>query len=146
METVLLLGVPPAHGSSRSGKQEYARYIQTGIMQTAHVNHHFRLYTFPSELRFAAIRYKWILAINRETKKKKPWKPGKSDVVCSVHFIEAMPTALNPDPTLELEHIKKGSETIFHTGLSMKVLNVLFKILKPHLPTLEGKDCCSSKT
>ena len=41
METVLLLGVPTAHTSLRSGKREYARYMQTGIMQIAHVNHHF---------------------------------------------------------------------------------------------------------
>ena len=203
----------------------------------------FRLHTFPSELRFAVIRDKWILAINRETKKKKPWKPGKSDVICSVHFVDGMPTAMNPAPTLELgyyqpvlkprrklvrnvpvkqqidcnrndhvdstptdvedddgvisgsaiqcmscadsgalkeeiaklreeisilkkekaisdtkikyltkeikglklknskkglsvEHIKKDSEMIFCTGLSIKVFNALFKILKPHLPTL----------
>ena len=53
-------------------------------------------------MRFAAIRDKWILAINRETKKKKPWKPGKSDVVCPVHFVEGMSTAMNLAPTLEL--------------------------------------------
>ena len=34
----------------------------------------FWLHTFPNNLRFAAIRDKWIHAINRETKKKRPWQ------------------------------------------------------------------------
>ena len=45
---------------------------------------------------------KWIHASNREKKKKKPWKPGKSDVVCLAHFVEGIPTAMNPVPALEL--------------------------------------------
>ena len=62
----------------------------------------FRLHTFPSKLRFAAIRDKWIHAINRETKKKRPWQPGTSDVVCSIHFVDGASRLLWPKPRYQL--------------------------------------------
>ena len=35
------------------------------------------------------------------------WKPKKSDRVCSVHFVDNIPTVNNPDPSLHLGYEKK---------------------------------------
>ena len=70
----------------------------------------FRLHTFPSKLRFGAIREGWIRAINRVTKRKTPWQPGPSDTVCSRHFVNGVPTAADPMPTLELGYEKPAKK------------------------------------
>ena len=61
-----------------------------------------RLFKFPSKLRNHARRVVWITKLKRETAKKKHWKPGQSDMVCSDHFVDGLPTVENPDPTLNL--------------------------------------------
>ena len=40
--------------------------------------------------------------MKRETKCRKPWKPCSSDLICSDHFVDGIPTESNPDPTLKL--------------------------------------------
>ena len=70
----------------------------------------FRLRSFPSKMRFSATRDDWIRAINRVTKRKTKWQPGSSDTVCSKHFIEGAPTALNPIPTLKLGYEKPAKK------------------------------------
>ena len=71
----------------------------------------FRLHTFPSKLRFGEIRDGWTRALNRVTKRKTPWQPGPSDTVCSRHFLEGVPTALNPLPTFELGYEKPAKKS-----------------------------------
>eukprot|EP00794_Sanderia_malayensis_P002219 gene2219-2526_t len=70
----------------------------------------FRLHSFPSEMRFGDIRAELIRKINRTTKKKGVWKPGSSDMVCSLHFIEGAPTAENPVPTLNMGYEKPAKK------------------------------------
>ena len=62
----------------------------------------FRLFKFPSKLRNNERRRIWITKLKRETTKKKPWEPGQSDMVCSDHFVDGLPTFENPDPTVHL--------------------------------------------
>ena len=47
----------------------------------------FKLYCFPSILRNAELRNKWIRALKRQNKDKTEWKPSESDRVCSIHLV-----------------------------------------------------------
>ena len=47
----------------------------------------FKLYCFPSILRNADIRNKWITVLKKQNKDKTGWKPSESDRVCSIHFV-----------------------------------------------------------
>lgn len=67
----------------------------------------FILFCFPGAIRYKEKREQWIRLLRRETVDKKPWKPSGSDRVCSVHFVDKMPTVNNPDPTLHLGYEKK---------------------------------------
>ena len=49
----------------------------------------------------------WIKALKRENKDKTAWLPRNSDRVCSIHFIDGIPTAANPVPTLHLDYEKE---------------------------------------
>ena len=49
----------------------------------------------------------WIKALKRENKDKTAWLPRNSDRVCSIHFIDGIPTAANPVPTLHLGYEKE---------------------------------------
>ena len=44
--------------------------------------------------------------MNRQTANKTRWTPGESDLVCSKHFVDRLPTLENPDPTLGLGYEK----------------------------------------
>jgi len=35
------------------------------------------------------------------------WMPNRDSRVCNLHFVDSEPMAENPDPTLQLGHIKK---------------------------------------
>jgi len=62
------------------------------------------LFTFPTKLRDSAARERWKKAVNRADPKQ-PWsllEPSVHMGVCSVHFVDGMPTAQHPDPTLHL--------------------------------------------
>ena len=59
-------------------------------------------YCFPSVSKNREKRKLWIKALKRENKDKTAWLHGYSDRVCSVHFIDGIPTAANPVPTLRL--------------------------------------------
>ena len=71
----------------------------------------FRLHSFPSEMRFGGLRAEWIRLINRVTKNKGAWKPGSSDMVCSIHFIGGAPTAESPLPTLKMGYEKPAKKS-----------------------------------
>eukprot|EP00794_Sanderia_malayensis_P012588 gene12588-biopygen10025 len=66
----------------------------------------FTLHTFPSVLLNSDKRQEWIRLMNRKTPKKTAWCPGKSDVVCSDHFVDKRPTLENPNPVLNLGYEK----------------------------------------
>jgi len=62
------------------------------------------MHPFPTKLRDPDGRERWKEAINRRDPHK-PWlllEPTVTMRVCSVHFVDSMPTAQNPDPTLQL--------------------------------------------
>ena len=40
--------------------------------------------------------------MRRTTKQKSAWTPGDSDMVCSEHFVDGMPTDDDPYPSLRL--------------------------------------------
>ena len=62
----------------------------------------YKLYCFPSKLRNGDSRARWIRAVNRVSEKKTKWEPGSSDRICSAHFVDGIPTPLNPDPSIKL--------------------------------------------
>lgn len=62
----------------------------------------YRLYCFPSEIQNNDARKRWIHCLRRENKNKSAWKPGVSDRVCSIHFVDGAPTVSNPYPTLNM--------------------------------------------
>ena len=55
---------------------------------------------------------------------KTPWKPGNNDRVCSDHFVDGIPTEVNPDPTLKLGYelpVSKPRRELFkHTVIEKK--------------------------
>ena len=67
----------------------------------------FALYCFPSVLKNGEKRKLWIKALKRENKGKAAWLPKNSDRVCSIHFVDGIPTAANPVPTLHLGYEKE---------------------------------------
>ena len=65
----------------------------------------------------------WIKALKRENKDKTAWLPGCSDRVCSIHFIDGIPTAANPVPTLHLgyeKEVPKSRRELFRQPLQKK--------------------------
>ena len=65
----------------------------------------------------------WIKALKRENKDKAAWLPGYSDRVCSIHFIDGIPTAANPVPTLHLgyeKEVPKSRRELFRQPLQKK--------------------------
>lgn len=45
--------------------------------------------------------------MKRETSTKTHWMPTQSDSVCNEHFVDGIPTAENPNPTLKLGYTFK---------------------------------------
>jgi len=85
----------------------------------------FQLYCFPSILRNNEHRQRWINAMKRENINKTLWMPKDSDRVCSLHFLDGVPTNANPDPTLYLGYdatCKKPRRKLFREPLSSKRL------------------------
>ena len=70
----------------------------------------FTLHTFPSVLLNSDKRREWIRLMNRTTVKNTAWCPGKSDVVCSDHFVDKRPTLENPNPVLNLGYEKPAKK------------------------------------
>ena len=70
----------------------------------------FTLHTFPSALLNSDKRREWIRLMNRTTVKNTAWCPGKSDVVCSDHFVDKRPTLENPNPVLNLGYEKPAKK------------------------------------
>ena len=83
----------------------------------------FALYCFPSVLKNGEKRKLWIKALKRENKDKTAWLPRNSDRVCSIHFIDGIPTAANPVPTLHLgyeKEVPKSRRELFRQPLQKK--------------------------
>jgi len=57
---------------------------------------------FPSENRNGEKREAWTKLLKRETAKRTAWNPCPSDKVCSLHFVDGVPSVENPYPTLNL--------------------------------------------
>ena len=82
----------------------------------------FKLYCFPSILRNAELRNKWIRALKRQNKDKTEWKPSENDRVCSIHFVGSAYEA-NSVPTLNLGYEveeKKARRTLIRQPLPKK--------------------------
>ncbi|XP_012562119.2 uncharacterized protein LOC105847239 [Hydra vulgaris] len=63
----------------------------------------FRMFCFPSLKRNSEKRKHWISQLRREGKKKgSAWEPGTADRVCSDHFVDKIPTVMNPNPTINM--------------------------------------------
>ena len=66
------------------------------------LNPPYKLYCFPSELRYSDKRKKWVAALKRINQDKSEWKPCRSNRVCSEHFVDGIPTPAHPDPSLKM--------------------------------------------
>jgi hypothetical protein len=62
----------------------------------------FKLYCFPSALRNKESRERWINLMKREGPNKTKWTPTPTHSVCSLHFVDGIPTPSHPDPTLHM--------------------------------------------
>lgn len=86
----------------------------------------FKMYCFPS-IRYKEQRDKWTNAMKREKSDKSKWEPKSSDRVCSIHFVDGVPTAANPDPTLKLGYetpIRKPRRELYRKPLPPKKLKL----------------------
>ena len=75
------------------------------------------LYCFPSKTSCLHHRVKWIEALRRVNADKSVWEPCQSHSVCSVHFVDGVPTEQNPYPTLQLGYevtVCTGRKIIYH--------------------------------
>ena len=82
----------------------------------------FKLYCFPSILRNAELRNKWIRALKRQNKDKTKYKPSESDRVCSIHFVGSAYEA-NSVPAINLGYEveeKKARMTLIRQPLEKK--------------------------
>ena len=68
----------------------------------------FVMYCLPSVLKSEEKRKLWKKALKRENKDKIVWLPRNSDRVCSIHFIDGIPSAANVVPTLHLDCEKEA--------------------------------------
>jgi hypothetical protein len=68
----------------------------------------FLLFPFPVKKRDPDGRLAWAKAVYRQDKKTgKNWLPREDSRICSVHFVDKKPTAINPCPSLVLGHTNK---------------------------------------
>ena len=116
----------------------------------------FQLHCFPTKPKDPLNREKWIRLINR-SKHTKLWSPKKGSRVCSLHFIDGMPTEENPYPTKNLGYnsekkvlsITTFSENLAFTGrnkrkrTSSPVDHKIKKIMEIRLLSLMNS-CCNS--
>ncbi|XP_065671815.1 uncharacterized protein LOC136089687 [Hydra vulgaris] len=71
----------------------------------------FLLYKFPSENQKNKERQLWVKALRREFINKTLWQPTGSDRVCSIHFVDRIPSTANPTPTLCLGYEIKANKS-----------------------------------
>ena len=45
----------------------------------------------------------WIKALKRKNKDKTAWLPRNSERVCPIHFIDGIPSSVNPVPTVHIQ-------------------------------------------
>ena len=70
-----------------------------------------KLYCFPSILRNAELKNKWIRTLKRQNKDKTEWKQSESDRVLSTHFFGSAYEA-NSVPPLNLRYEAEEKKTI----------------------------------
>ena len=90
---------------------------------TVDVNHHFHCICFLVSKETLKKREVRINLLKRVTADNKEWKPCGKDRVCSEHFVDGIPTAENPNPTLKLGYElkqKKTRRTLFREPLTKK--------------------------
>ena len=92
----------------------------------------FQLHCFPTKPKDPLNREKCIRLINRSehTKSSKLWSPKKGSRVCSLHFVDGMPTEENPYPTKNLGY-NSEKKVLSITTFSE---NVVFKRKRTSLP------------
>ena len=67
----------------------------------------YELHHFPTRIKKPVDRQNWIHLLNRVSSSNKLWSPKKSSRVCSIHFIDGVPTDENPYPTENLGYNSK---------------------------------------
>lgn len=80
----------------------------------------FKLYCFPGPVRYLEKRQKWIKLIKRVNPDKSQWQPKSSDRICSIHFVDNVPSVENPNPTLNMGYEMRQStsrRTLFKNPL-----------------------------
>ncbi|XP_040075598.1 uncharacterized protein LOC115331774 [Ixodes scapularis] len=68
----------------------------------------FSMHRFPNGKQNEDRRRKWLANLNR-----KNFHPGKTAMVCSIHFPDGRPTSMNPYPT---QHLGKTNMRVPHKG------------------------------
>ena len=96
----------------------------------------FKLYCFPSILRNAELRNKWIRALKRQNKNKTEWKPSESNRVCSIHFVGSA-YETNSVPTLNLGCEVEEKKYLDVLTLTLKIIVIILPTDQPEviLPT-----------
>ena len=67
----------------------------------------YELHNFPTRIKKPVDRQNWNHMLNRVSSSNKLWSPEKSSGVCSIHFIDRVPTDENPYPTENLGYNSK---------------------------------------
>ena len=83
------------------GRKVFAR-LMVNRTRIVYVINLIPLYCFPSKNSYLRHRVKWIEALRRVNADKSVWEPCQSDRVCSVQFVDGVPTEQNLYPTLQL--------------------------------------------
>lgn len=66
----------------------------------------FKLFPFPSEVKDPEGRKQWIANVNRiDTQTGQIWQPTSDSRIRSLHFLDGIPTQMNPYPTLHMGYV-----------------------------------------
>ncbi|XP_057310236.1 uncharacterized protein LOC130648217 [Hydractinia symbiolongicarpus] len=104
----------------RKWKKELRDIHNNVIKELCGCERPFYLYCFASIKNNNEQRQNWIKLIKREGHNKSKWTPAGSDRVCSFHFADGVPTAANPDPTLNMGYEllqKRPRRELFRSGV-----------------------------
>ena len=71
----------------------------------------YSLYCFPAEMTKGKERDAWIQALKRRNPSRTKWTPKTSDRICSLHFVDGIPTKENPSPTMHMDYDTKRHKT-----------------------------------
>ena len=82
-------------------------YGLTSVVNDCNCRPPYELHNFPTRIKKPVDRQNWIHLLNRVSSSNKLWSPKKSSRVCSIHFIDRVPTDENPYPTENLGYNSK---------------------------------------